>query len=84
MENEPRSVSQIIEFTALSQPLVSFHLKTLREAGLVNTHRKATFVFNELCDSDLPELIRKFEKYAMDSIEENSSCPFPFPPWMKK
>ena len=82
MENEPRSVSQIIEITALSQPLVSFHLKTLRETGLVNTHRKATFVFNELCDSELPSLIRQFQKYGTDNTETTgSSCPFPCPPW---
>jgi len=79
MEKEPLSVSKIIEMTALSQPLVSFHLKTLREAGLVKTHRKATFVFNELCDTELPNLIRKFKKYSADSPEKNSSCPFPCP-----
>jgi len=79
MEKEPLSVSKIIEITGLSQPLVSFHLKTLREAGLVKTHRKATFVFNELCDIELPNLIRQFEKYGTASPKGTSSCPFPCP-----
>ena len=79
MEKEPLSVSKIIEITGLSQPLVSFHLKTLREAGLVKAHREATFVFNELCDTELPNRIRQFQKYGRDNPEKNSSCPFPCP-----
>ena len=80
LEKEPLSVSKIIEITGLSQPLVSFHLKTLREAELVKTNRKATFVFNELCDSELPALIRKFEKYGTNTPNADSSFPFPCAP----
>ena len=81
MEHEPKSVSQIIEATGLSQPLVSFHLKALREAGVVITHRKATLVFNALCDIELLYLIRKFSKYEVSNSVETKS--FPCPPWMK-
>lgn len=66
MEEEPLSVSQIIEKTELSQPLVSFHLKVLREAGLVTTSRKGTLVFNAICDDELLNLIRSFAKYQKD------------------
>ncbi|WP_083795376.1 ArsR/SmtB family transcription factor [Thermosinus carboxydivorans] len=84
LEEEPKSVSQLIEQTGLSQPLVSFHLKALREAGLVTTSRKATLVFNSLADSDLPRLIRQFEKYNGGSSETEVNFPFPCrPPWMK-
>jgi DNA-binding transcriptional ArsR family regulator len=64
LESGSRTVSQIIETTGMSQPLVSFHLRVLREAGLIKTSRKSTFVFNELCDDELINLISKFEKYG--------------------
>lgn len=82
LENESRSVSQIIEMTGLSQPLVSFHLKALREAGLIKTYRKSTFVFNALCDEELIVLIRQFEKYGVDGDKTpNFDMPFRCPPW---
>lgn len=64
LEDEPCSVSHIMEKTGLSQPLASFHLKVLREAGLVVTERKGTFVFNALCHPDLTKLIRQFGKFT--------------------
>ncbi len=67
LESGSRTVSQIIETTGMSQPLVSFHLRVLREAGLIKTSRKSTFVFNELCDDELINLISKFEKYGGDN-----------------
>jgi DNA-binding transcriptional ArsR family regulator len=60
MIDGPKSVSQIIASTALSQPLVSFHLKALREAGLVVAKRKSTIVLNELSS---PQLIALFEEF---------------------
>ena len=35
----PATVSELIEFTGLSQPLVSWHLRRLRSAGLVTSER---------------------------------------------
>lgn len=92
MEKGPCSVSQIIECTGLSQPLVSFHLKVLREANLVKTERKATFVYNSLCDEELPRLIHQFKKYGIfgedETIGEGIGIEMPFPcprpPWMKR
>jgi DNA-binding transcriptional ArsR family regulator len=85
LENESRSVSQIIESTGLSQPLVSFHLKILREAGVVMTHRQGTFAFNTLCDKALPVLIRQFGKYEIAGLaESNTEFSFPCPPCLKR
>ena len=78
LESGSRTVSQIIETTNMSQPLVSFHLRVLREAGLIKTSRKSTFVFNELCDDELINLIRKFEKYGGDN-KQNTISQFPCP-----
>lgn len=38
-------VCELIEQTGISQPLVSYHLRRLREAGLVRTRRKAQWVY---------------------------------------
>jgi DNA-binding transcriptional ArsR family regulator len=88
LETEPCSVSQIMEKTGLSQPLVSFHLKVLREAGLVVTERKGTFVFNALGQPDLTKLIRCFEKYTdRDGAQAGKTFSFPgdcCSSWMKR
>ena len=38
-------VCELIEQLGLTQPLISYHLKRLREAGLVRTRRKAQWVY---------------------------------------
>jgi ArsR family transcriptional regulator len=39
LAEEPASVSELIELVDLSQPLVSWHLRRLKVAGLVETRR---------------------------------------------
>lgn len=39
LAEEPATVTELIEHVGLSQPLVSHHLRRLREAGLVQTRR---------------------------------------------
>ena len=43
-----RSVTEIVQATGLSQTLVSFHLRILREAGIVNTRRRGPFILYSL------------------------------------
>lgn len=38
-------VCELIEQIGLTQPLISYHLRRLREAGLVRTRRKAQWVY---------------------------------------
>jgi DNA-binding transcriptional ArsR family regulator len=87
LKDGPCSVSQIIEATGFSQPLVSFHLKLLREAGIVTTERKGTFVYNSLSDQELPKIIHQFAKYSVHA-KESKHAEMPFscacPPWMKR
>ena len=52
---ECRPVTDIIAASGLSQTLVSFHLRILREAGLVRAERRGTFIYYCLAD---PELLR--------------------------
>ncbi len=42
---EKRSVSQIVEYLELSQPLISHHLKELRRSHLVKVEREGPFVY---------------------------------------
>ncbi len=50
-------VSAIIARTGLSQTNVSFHLRVLREAGLVKGERNGSFIFYCLYDTKLLEIL---------------------------
>ncbi|MFH1102545.1 MAG: metalloregulator ArsR/SmtB family transcription factor [Pseudomonadota bacterium] len=52
-----KSVSQLVEETRLSQPLVSHHLRELRHALLVSVERKGAFVYYRLSNDSIPEII---------------------------
>jgi DNA-binding transcriptional ArsR family regulator len=45
-----RSVTELINSTRLSQTLVSFHLRILRQAGVVNSRRAGPFIYYSLSD----------------------------------
>ncbi|MCG9968747.1 metalloregulator ArsR/SmtB family transcription factor [Pelotomaculum terephthalicicum JT] len=80
------SVSQIIEVTSLSQTLVSFHLRALREVGFVTAERQGAFIYYRLFNSDLLDLVSEFQEYASKEtvsketvenkkVEFSSPCP---------
>lgn len=50
---ECRPVSNIVAATGLSQTNVSFHLRALREAGLVRPQRHGVFIYYCLPDASL-------------------------------
>jgi len=50
-------VSAIIEATGLSQTNVSFHLRVMREAGLVKGERRGAFIYYCLYDTTLLTLL---------------------------
>jgi DNA-binding transcriptional ArsR family regulator len=43
-----KPVGRVVEELSLSQPLVSHHLKELRQAGLLKVEREGPFVFYEM------------------------------------
>lgn len=57
---ECRPVSAIIADTGMSQTNVSFHLRKLREAGLVRGEKHGSFVFYCLPDPELLKLLNGF------------------------
>lgn len=74
-----RSVSEIIEATNLSQTLASFHLRALRDAGIVTAERQGAFIYYRLAKVDLLDLISKFQGYASKETAETEKVEFPCP-----
>lgn len=60
---ECRPVSDVVEATGLSQTNVSFHLRALREAGLVRPERRGPFVYYCLPDPTLLKLLDDFRSW---------------------
>jgi ArsR family transcriptional regulator len=52
------------EFFEVSQPTISAHLKTLREAGLVTAQRRGTTICYSLAPDRLARLARKLRDMA--------------------
>lgn len=61
---ECRSVGSIIEQTGLSQTNVSFHLRLLREAGLVRPEKRGAFVYYCLPDQKILGLLDDFRDWV--------------------
>lgn len=61
---ECRPVTDIVKVTGLSQTNVSFHLRILREAGLVRPERNGPFVYYCLPDNQLREVIDQFRDWV--------------------
>jgi len=80
---EERSVSEILERTRLPQTLVSFHLRILREAGVVAAERRGPFIYYRLGDPSLLNLLEACAKYAGTLTEETAPQDFQWPPWAK-
>jgi len=63
---EERSVSEIVEATGLSQPLVSHHLKLLKNSFILKTRRDGLFVRYSLTDRSILAILKE----ANDFIED--------------
>ena len=54
---EKKSVSEIMDETSLPQTLVSFHLRPLRENGILATERKGPFIYYSISEPGLIDLL---------------------------
>jgi DNA-binding transcriptional ArsR family regulator len=83
-ENEC-SVSEIIKATGLSQPLVSHHLRTLRNMQLLDQKRNGPFIYYRLRDRKLLDALGLFSEIINNIRDENIKEPMFFcPPRWKK
>lgn len=63
-----KSVSSIVEELGLSQPLISHHLKELKRALLVNVERNGPFIYYELADRRVLEILENLDVIATDLL----------------
>ena len=56
------SVTEIINATGLSQTLVSFHLRTLRNSEIVKTNRSGPFIYYRLSEPALIDILGQISK----------------------
>jgi DNA-binding transcriptional ArsR family regulator len=68
VSNGKKSVSSIVEELGLSQPLVSHHLKELKRSLLVKIERSGPFIYYELADPRILEVIRTLTTVATDLL----------------
>ena len=63
-----KSVSAIVEELDLSQPLVSHHLKELKRSLMVRVERKGPFVYYELADGRILNVVQILSDVATDLL----------------
>jgi ArsR family transcriptional regulator, zinc-responsive transcriptional repressor len=63
-----KSVSAIVEELNLSQPLVSHHLKELRRSLLVQVERRGPFVYYEIADARILQIVAALKDLATDLL----------------
>ena len=68
---ECRPVSDIVRLTGMTQTNVSFHLRALREAGLVRPERRGPFIYYCLPDRGLLTILDRLAEW----LDEKSWCP---------
>ena len=73
LNQEPRSVGALVEATGLSQPLVSQHLRTLRQAGLITSHRNGREVINQVADHHVVHVVTD----TVAHVREDVGAPHP-------
>lgn len=67
-------VCEFQEHLDLSQPTVSHHLKTLREAGLIESRREGTWVYHTLRRDSVGALATRLDRWARPAEGEAVGC----------
>ena len=68
VSNGKKSVSSIVEELGLSQPLVSHHLKELKRSLLVKIERNGPFIYYELVDPRILDVLRTLSTVATELL----------------
>jgi len=79
IEDKKVSVGEIVKTTSLSQPLVSHHLRVLKENGVLSTERKGPFIYYFIKDVRILYAINMFIEIFQDTEnkpeQELNFCP---------
>ena len=68
ISNRKKSVSAIVEELKLSQPLISHHLKELKRSLLVKVERDGPFIYYEIADERIIDILRNLDMLATDLL----------------
>ncbi|MFZ5449996.1 MAG: ArsR/SmtB-type metalloregulator TsoR [Thermodesulfobacteriota bacterium] len=80
-----KAVSSIAEELDLAQPLVSHHLKELRISHLVTVERQGVFIYYEMTDFRIVDIMRSLEWLATDLLAESKTLkPVEMKKWRTK
>ncbi len=72
LSQSPRNVTELCNELEMPQPLVSRHLKVLRERGMVTTERRGTVVVYSLGDKRLVEALDLLRAVMHDNIAKRA------------
>ena len=75
-----KTVSEIVQETGLSQTLVSFHLRPLRESGILSTERKGAFIYYSVTESNLIDLLASLRGIGLREEERDKEMKLDCPP----
>lgn len=70
----PRTVTEIVEATKLSQPNTSTHLACLLGCGLIRKEKRGREVFYEISEKEVFGIIREAQKIIAKHSAELYSC----------
>lgn len=71
--NGKKAVSRIVEELDLSQPLVSHHLKELKRTLLVKVERDGPFIYYELADERILDVLEELDLLATDLLTKRKT-----------
>jgi DNA-binding transcriptional ArsR family regulator len=71
--NGRKSVSAIVENLDVSQPLVSHHLKELKRSLLVKVEREGPFIYYELADARILNVLQTLSLVASDLLAKRTT-----------
>lgn len=75
LENGVKCVSDLEDFLDTSQPNISQHLKTMRQAGIIDYYMDGRLRCYFLVDPIVPELLRLLRKQYEEDLEAPACCP---------
>jgi DNA-binding transcriptional ArsR family regulator len=72
LSQNPRNVTELCNELEMPQPLISRHLKVLRERGMVTTERRGTVIVYTLSDRRLIEALDLLRAVMHDNISKRA------------
>jgi DNA-binding transcriptional ArsR family regulator len=72
LSQNPRNVTELCNELEMPQPLISRHLKVLRERGMVTTERRGTVIVYSLSDRRLIEALDLLRAVMHDNISKRA------------